>query len=395
VTVHDFHDLVLRWIHLIAGIMWVGNSMLFNWLDRNLVKPAAPGSKPLSQGEIWLLHSGAFYQVEKKLLAPHEMPAVVHWFKWQNGITWLSGISLLVVVYYLQGGAFLIDPQVAALDPTAAVALCVMIIVGAWIVYDVLWTALESRPRAAAAVSFALLAVLAWGLTQLLSGRAAFIHVGVVLGTLMTGNVWLHIVPSQHALIAATQAGKPQDPRPSLRAKQRSIHNNYMTFPLLFIMISNHFPATYGDPRAWIVLFVLMLAGAGIRHMMNVRFVYARWLPWALAIATVATALLFALTRRAPAAAAATGPANFSEVRGVVERRCRPCHSARPTDTTFPAPPLGVTFDSPEQIARMATRMGVRAVEQRSMPFLNRTGMTDAERDLLGRWIAAGAQVTE
>jgi uncharacterized membrane protein len=380
VRVHEFLDLLLRWVHLIAGIMWIGNSMLFNWLDRNLVG-----------GRIWLLHSGGFYDVKKTMLEPNQMPDVLHWFKWQNGITWLSGISLLVVVYYLQGGAFLLDPQVAKLDPAAAVAICVMFIAGAWLFYDLVWTMLEERPIAATVVSFVALAFVAWGLTRLLSGRAAFVHVGVILGTLMTGNVWLHILPSQRELVAATEAGKPQDPALSARAKQRSIHNNYMTFPLLFIMISNHFPSTYGDPRAFVILFVLMLAGAGVRHTMNVRFHYAYWLPWALAIATVATALLFALTTHP--APAATGAASFAEVHGVIERRCLPCHSAHPADATFPAPPLGVTFDSPEQIERMAPRIGVRAVEQRSMPFMNKTQMTDDERALLARWLAAGAKL--
>lgn len=389
VSIHDFFDLLIRWIHLIAGIMWVGNSMLFNWLDRNLIKTDAHG--PLSDGEIWLLHSGAFYQVEKKLLAPHEMPRVLHWFKWQNGITWLSGISLLVVVYYLQGGAFLVDPTVADLDPTATVALCVMILAGGWFAYDLAWSVLPAR--AATIISFAGLALIAWGLTHLLSGRAAFIHVGVLLGTLMTGNVWLHIVPSQRELVAATEAGKPQDRALAKRAKQRSIHNNYMTFPLLFLMISNHFPSTYGDPRAWIVLFVLMLSGAGVRHMMNIRFTYGRrWLPWALAIATVGIALLFGLTRAGrPAATAAGGAVTFAEVQTIVSSRCQPCHAKSPTDATFSVPPVGVMLDTPEQIRRLAGRIQLRAVEQRSMPFQNKTKMTEEERAVLARWFAAGA----
>jgi uncharacterized membrane protein len=392
-TAHDFLDLILRWIHLIAGIMWVGNSMLFNWLDRNL-EPSDRSVRPLSDGTIWLLHSGGFYEVEKKLLAPGEMPRALHLFKWQNGITWLSGISLLIVVYYLQGGAFLIDPAVDVLEPGAAVALCVILVAGSWFLYDLTWTLLGHHPRTAALFSLAGLCGLAYTLAHLLSGRAAFIHVGVVLGTLMTGNVWLVILPSQRALVAATESGKPQDPALALAAKTRSIHNNYMTFPLLFIMVSNHFPATYGDTRSWLVLLLLMLAGAGVRHMMNIRFFYARWLPAALAIVTVAIGGLFALTahERAPAAA---GAASFAEVRPVFEHRCRPCHSAHPTDSTFPSPPLGVTFDTPEQIARMAPRIHVRAVEQRSMPFLNKTGMTDDERALLDRWITAGAQVQE
>jgi uncharacterized membrane protein len=389
VTVHELLDLLLRWVHLIAGIMWIGNSMLFNWLDRNLVKPARK-TNPLLDGEIWLLHSGGFYEVEKKQLAPHEMPPVLHWFKWQNGITWLSGISLLVVVYYLQGGAFLVDPQVSDNDPAMTIAMCVVLVAGAWVVYDLVWSMAGTHTIGPAAISLAMLAFIAWGLGHVVSGRAAFIHVGVILGTLMTGNVWLVILPSQRALVAATEAGLPQDRTIAAQAKQRSIHNNYMTFPLLFIMISNHFPATYSDPRAWLVLFVLMLAGAGVRHMMNVRFHYARWLPWALAIATVGIALVMTMTQHARPAVAA-GAAGFAEAEAIVARRCRPCHSATPTDHTFPAAPLGVMLDTPEQIRRMAPRIEVRAVEQKSMPFMNKTQITDDERAILAGWIAAGA----
>jgi uncharacterized membrane protein len=396
-TAHELLDLLFRWVHVIAGIMWIGNSMLFNWLDRNLIRPAEKAQRPGFEGEIWLVHSGGFYQVEKKQLQPHELPPALHWFKWQNGFTWLSGMGLLVVVYYHQAAAFMVDPEVARLAAGVAIAVSIALLLAAWLVYDVLWLTFADQPRFAAALSFALLGLAAWALAHLFSGRAAFIHVGVILGTLMTGNVWLHILPSQRELIAATREGRPQRRALAELAKQRSIHNNYMTFPLLFTMISNHFPATYGSKSGWIVLAVLMAAGAAVRHLMNIRFGLPRvraWLAPALAVVAVAAVAVFLLTARPAPAAAPPGPVpSFAAAAEVIGRRCQPCHSAHPSDRLFPAAPSGVMFDSPDQMRRMAARIRERAVVTRTMPFANRTEITEAERDLLARWIAGGAPV--
>ncbi|HEX5690076.1 MAG TPA: urate hydroxylase PuuD, partial [Roseiflexaceae bacterium] len=233
-TVRELLDLFVRWVHVIAGIMWIGNSLLFNWLDRNL-RPVEPPVEGV-QGKIWLLHSGAFYEVEKKLLpAGTPYPDKVHWFMFQNLTTWVSGIMLLVIVYYLGGAAFMIDPNVAQLSAGTAIAIGVGTLIGGWLVYDFLWRSpLGQNTPLAFAISFALLIGLSYALTHLLSGRAAYIHIGALLGTLMTANVWFYVVPSQRELVAATRAGQAQDPALSLRAKQRSIHNNYMTFPVLF-----------------------------------------------------------------------------------------------------------------------------------------------------------------
>ncbi|MFO7170983.1 MAG: urate hydroxylase PuuD, partial [Chloroflexota bacterium] len=228
-TLRELLDMLLRWVHVIAGIMWIGNSLLFNWLDRNLrpVEPPRPGV----QGKIWLLHSGAFYEVEKKLLpAGHPYPEKVHWFMFQNLTTWLSGIGLLVLVYYMGGAAYMVDPQVAAIGAPTATAIGVGVLVGSWFVYDLIWRSpLGQRPTLTFVICLVLLLLVSFGLSRLLSGRAAFIHVGALLGTLMTGNVWFHIVPSQRELVAATLAGRDQDPALSARGKQRSIPNNYMT----------------------------------------------------------------------------------------------------------------------------------------------------------------------
>ncbi len=392
-TLSELLDLLLRWVHLIAGIMWIGNSMLFNWLDRNLVKPKGSEGRAGYEGEIWLVHSGFFYQMEKKMLAPNQLPEQLHWFKWQNGVTWLSGISLLIVVYYMNDAAFLVNPDAPQFSSFVAIGLSVGIILASAATYETIWTSLASRPRAATAISLVLLGVVAFAVAQVFSGRAAYIHVGVILGTVMTGNVWSVILPSQRELINATKAGREQDVTLASRAKQRSIHNNYMTFPLLFIMVSNHFPATYGHSLNWLVLAILMVGSALVRHFMNIRFVTQRWLQPLLLVAAVTVVAVAALTMRKEAPPPTAGAVSFGEIRHIVELRCVPCHSSNPTDKLFAVPPSGVLLETPGQIQSMVPRILNRAVMTRTMPFANRTQMTDEERALIGKWIDAGAKI--
>lgn len=397
---NELLDVVFRWAHLIAGIMWIGNSMLFNWLDRNLEHHGQLA--PLSQGRIFMVHSGAFYDVEKKLLAPGELPTTLHWFKWQNGFTWMTGVSLLVIVYYGNGAAFLIDPNVRALDPVVAITLSVSALLTGWILYDGLWRTLgERHPRGATVASIAMLFGAIYGFTLMFSGRAAYIQTGVLIGTIMTGNVWLCIMPSQRSLIAATEAGRPQDPVLSLRAKQRSIHNNYLTFPLLFMMLSNHFPSAYGHHLSWLVLIAVMVGGAGVRHFMNIRYrgegrqmITIAWLTPAAIMAAIAAGGLLVLTR-VPAApdVAVDHPVGFARAQEIIVQRCVPCHSTHPSDPTFPAPPNNVVFETPDQIKLMVPRIHERAIQSKTMPFLNRTQITPLERAELGRWIADGAKL--
>ncbi|MBK6693132.1 MAG: urate hydroxylase PuuD [Myxococcales bacterium] len=390
-------DLIARWIHLIAGIMWVGNSMLFNWLDRNLEKRAGADARHV--GVIWMVHSGGFYEVEKKSLAPAQMPAMLHWFKWQAYTTWMSGIALLVLVYYMGGGALLVDPSVSVLTPGTATHLGLATVFGGLLVYDLMWrTPIAKFERFTTFLSLALLAGAVAFLTSRLSGRAAFIHVGALLGTCMAGNVFLHIIPSQRELVAATVSGRDQDPRLSWRAKQRSIHNNYMTFPLLFLMLSSHFSSTFGHAHRAVVLGVLMVAGASVRHVLNIRFTFPAWKPTLAAVLTasiVALYLLLVPRGGVDAMAAFRGgpPVTFGEARTVLQQRCVTCHSATPKDAVFTTAPNGVVFDAPEQIHLYADRIMARAVLAKTMPLANRTGMTDEERAILGRWVAQGARV--
>lgn len=397
---HELFDVIFRWAHLIAGIMWVGNSMLFNWLDRNLEKSGELSR--LSQGKIFMVHSGAFYDVEKKLLEPGEMPAMMHWFKWQNFSTWATGIALFVLVYFMHGASGLVDPSVHDIDKTVAVTLSVSALFTGWVIYDALWRILgERNPRLATAISIALLFGAIFAFAQVFSGRGAYMQTGVLIGTLMTGNVWMTIVPSQRELIDATVSRRDQDPTLSIRAKQRSIHNNYLTFPLLFIMLSNHFGSATSHELNWLILILVMIGGAGVRHFMNVRYrggglqlAPAAWLAPAIAAGAFAIAGLMIVTRLGGSeVVASAGPVTFKRVQEIIATRCVTCHAAQPSDDVFTSPPANVMLDTPAQIKNMAPRIQVRSVEQQNMPFNNKTGMTPEERGELGRWIADGAHL--
>jgi len=390
-------DLAVRWVHVIAGIMWIGNSLLFNWLDRNL-RPSSRGA-PEVYGDIWLLHSGAFYFVEKTSLAGQPMPRPLHWFKWQAYTTWLSGAALLIVVYYVGGRALLTDPTKAALTPSAATAVAIGGIVVGWLVYDMLWRFVAPRSATAAGVmSIVALVLIVYVLTSLLSGRAAFLHVGALLATIMAGNVAMTIMPSQRVLVDAVTAGRPPDPAVAQAAKTRSIHNNYLTFPVIVLMLSVHFPGVYGHSLSWLLLLVLIVIGATVRHIMNVRFTFKQWIPALSLTLAAGFAVLFVVGRSGgggavPSVDAADVPAQvtFADARSIIDRRCAACHSASPSIPDFGAAPGGVSFDDPARIQALAARIRARAVETRTMPLGNRTHMTDHERALLARWIDQGA----
>jgi len=396
----ELADLVARWVHVIAGIMWIGNSMLFNWLDRSL-RPSSRARGLDALGEMWLLHSGGFYFVEKTLLAGEPLPRPLHWFKWQAYTTWLSGMALLVVVYYFGGRAVLADPTVASLTHAEATLVGLGAIAGGWAIYEAMQRFVAPRaPRVAACVWVAALTAIAIALTRLLNGRAAFLHVGAMLGTIMAANVFFTIIPSQRELVATVSQGRGGDPAVSARAKRVSIHNNYFTFPVIVLMVSNHFPSVYGNSRSWLLLLVLVASGAAVRHVLNVRFTYASWKP-ALAATFVAgiAALYILLVLPSPtsaeraASSAIAANVSFADARHVIDRRCAVCHSAQPADLTFGVAPAGVMFDTPDQIAARVLRIRERAIVTRTMPPANKTNITDAERALLARWIDQGAHV--
>lgn len=385
-------DLVARWIHVIASIMWVGNSLLFNWLDRSLTPATAAGQTPKPSGTIWLLHSGGFYYVEKTLLDDTRMPAPLHWFKWQAYTTWLSGVALLIVVYYAGGRAVMSNSSASGLSHIEASAIGIGAIVAGWLLYELTQRFVAARAPAAAAVIWLTgFIAITIALTHFLDGRAAFIHVGAMLATIMAGNVALTIVPSQRELVASVSEGRGADAVVSARAKRVSIFNNYFTFPVVVLMVSSHFPSLYGHKWNWLLLLLLVATGAAVRYLLNIRWTFSQWKP--VLAATIATSLLllFLVMKRgteAPAAAAAfVGPVTFEDARHVIDRRCGVCHSDRPTDLSLGVAPGGVMFDTRKQIEARAARILERAVVSRTMPPANKTGITDAERGVLAAWV--------
>jgi uncharacterized membrane protein len=325
----------------------------------------------------------------------------MHWFKWQAYTTWLSGAALLIAVYYVGGRTLMIDAARAALSPSTAIAVGAGAIAGGFVLYELLWRVVGPRSLGVAlALSLVALVAAVAALTRFLSGRAAFLHVGAMLGTIMAGNVALTIMPSQRVLEAAVREGKGADPAVTAAAKTRSIHNNYITFPVIALMLSSHLPALYANRLSWLVLLILVAGGAAVRHVMNVRFAYpvARWAPALAAVVLAALVPLYLLVARSGARAAAPSAADgtpahvtFADARTVIDRRCAACHSREPSDVSLGVTPAGVAFDTPEQIRALAPRILERAVVTRTMPPANKTRMTERERAILGRWIEQGA----
>ena len=384
----DWLDLLTRWLHVIAGIVWIGSSFYFIALDNHL-RPPREAEKRVG-GEAWEIHGGGFYRVHKYTIAPEELPEPLHWFKWEAYTTWLSGFALLIVLYYLHADTYLIDKSVADLSPLEAILISVGLLAAAWVVYDALCRALGSRPLVLAATLLALITLAAWGISHLFSGRATYIQVGAMIGTMMVGNVFFVIIPAHWELVRAKEQGRQPDPVWNERAKLRSVHNNYLTLPVVFAMLSNHFPFTYGHSYSWLILVVLLVTGAWVRHFFNLR--HTGRTVWAIPIsAAIAIAVLAILIRPQNESAASTPAVPFSTVHGIIDRRCTACHSMHPTKVA--EAPLGITMDTPEQIQKLAPSIRQQAVESTAMPLGNATRMTTQERQILGRWIAQGAKI--
>jgi uncharacterized membrane protein len=377
-------------LHVIAGAAWIGTSFYFNWLNHSLRPPET--SRPGVSGELWSVHGGGFYQVGKYAVAPERLPGRLHWFKWEAYATWLSGIALLVLIYYLETG-YLLDPTDASTGRGGAIVIGLTAIVGGWFAYDLLCRSPLSRhPTVLAAVLLGLVMAVAIGLHQALSARAAFIHVGAMLGTWMAANVFFVIIPGQRAMVRAMEAGQTPDPERGRRGALRSLHNNYLTLPVLFLMVSVHYPVTYASPRAWLVLLAVLMAGPVVRHYYNLRHrgQNVAWLLPASLAALIAVAVVATPTRqpRSPAASSSASAPRVTDgiAEAILEARCVPCHSAQPTHPTAPFAPLGVILDEPAQARALAERVMI-TVESRTMPLGNLTGMTSEERAVLLRWV--------
>jgi len=380
----DWGNLLFRWLHVVAAIAWIGASFYFIALDNHLRPPEdARDARRGVGGETWEIHGGGFYRIEKFRVAPETLPEPLHWFKWEAYTTWLSGFALMVVVFYARADTYLVDPSVRDLSSGEAIAISIAGLVLAWLVYDGLCRVLGDQPLLLALGVFAFVAASAWGASELFAGRAAYVQVGAMIGTMMVGNVFFVIIPAHWELVRAKEAGREPDPAANARGKLRSVHNNYLTLPVVFAMISNHFPFTYGHSRGWIILVALMAVGAWVRHYFNVRHSGRNlWLiPVTAAVAVVAIAL--AIRPSDTVSQATSGPPpSFSEVQAIVERRCVTCHSGV-------SAPQGVRLETRAQIESRTGQIEQQAVVTKAMPLGNATKMTQEERDTLARWIAS------
>jgi len=383
-------NLAIRWLHLTAGIAWIGSSFYFMWLDSHLRAPAE-GREGVA-GELWSVHGGGFYHQMKFMVAPPGMPDELHWFKWEAYTTWISGFLLLALIFYLGADLNLIDKSKLALTPFEAVGIGLASLVIGWLVYDALCRSpLGQGGRLFGVVWFLILAAAAWGLSRIFSDLGAVMHVGAIIGAVMVANVFLVIIPNQRKIVAQIRAGQPVDPALGKRGKQRSVHNNYMTLPVLFIMISNHYPQVYAGPLNWLWLAGLGAAGVAIRHFFNLknqgrtRF-EVLFLGAGLFVLTAAMNAAFQ-----PRPAATLKVPSYAEVRVIINRHCVMCHSAHPTHRGVPIAPDGAMFDTAEGLRQRAPLIYQRAVATHAMPLGDETGMTDLERAKLGAWINAGA----
>jgi uncharacterized membrane protein len=386
----EWLNLLTRWLHVVAAIAWVGSSFYFIALDNHLRPPADEDDADAGVGgESWEVHGGGFYQVQKYTVAPKTLPETLYWFKWEAYTTWLSGFALLIILYYLNADQYLIDPSVADLTSGEAVAISIGLLAAAWLVYDGLCRVLGARPLVLAGTLLVLITLAAWGISHLFSGRAVYIQIGAMLGTMMAGNVLFVIIPAHWELVRAKQAGREPDPRANERGKLRSVHNNYLTLPVVFTMISGHFPSTYGHSYSWLILVVLLVIGAWVRHFFNLRQTGRN--VWAIPITAAVAIAVLAVVIRPKEESAVGATVTFVQVQHVIDQRCTACHSSHPTRVSVA--PAGITFDTAAQIKGQTTLIRQQAVLTKNMPLGNVTGMTRAERDLLGRWIAQGAKM--
>ena len=388
----DWLNLLLRWAHLVAGIAWIGTSFYFIALDLSLRR--AESAPEGVTGDAWEVHGGGFYHVEKYAVAPPSLPEHLIWFRWEAYLTWVTGFALLVVQFYFDAQAWLIDPQVMALEPWQAIAISVGSLAAGWIVYDALCRSpLGRNTPALTAVVFVFVVAAAWGYTEVFSGRSALVHAGALIGTLMAFNVFAVIIPNQKKVTAALLAGEAPDPRFGEVGKQRSVHNTYLTLPVLLLMVSGHYPMLTGHPHAWL-LVALIIAGGGcarhflVHHEVGTAF---RSIAWTLPVMAVGLAAAVWLTFPAMpdpgrAGAKAIGDA---EVLDITRVHCASCHSERPTNPAFPIAPKNLVLATVDDLRRYASLIDLQTVQNRIMPLGNMTGMTDAERTRLGAWLAA------
>ena len=394
----DWISLFLRWFHVIAGVAWIGASFYFVWLDNNLRAPPDWKKQKGIKGDLWAVHGGGFYEISKYEYGPEAIPEKLHWFKWEAYTTWISGFLLLTLVYYHGAAIYLIDSTVMDLSPAQAITRGLVLIFGGLFIYEAACRSpLGKHPKMFGLMFLVLLTAASYLATHWFSGRGAFMHVGALIGTIMAGNVFFKIMPAQRLMVAAVTNKTEVDPSWGLGAKLRSVHNNYLTLPLLFIMISNHYPMTYQHQNAWLVLMAICLVSAWIRHYFNLKHVGISrpsiLVSGAIGMIAIAGWVSMPITPTVDTASSQQTPAPSIELNiqqqqvfDVMQTHCANCHSATPTDKIFVVAPLGIMFDTWPQIALRAAVIHRRAVITKDMPMMNQTGMTEDDRLVIGKW---------
>ena len=387
----EWLNIIMRVMHFTFGIAWIGASFYFVFLENALNR--TENVRDELAGNLWAVHGGGFYYLEKYKVAPKTIPKHLHWFKYEAYFTWLSGFSLLFVVYYFNASALLIDKNILDISPSVAISIGIGSFVIAWIIYDLLCKSpLIKKPFLFATLGFALLVGFAYFYTQVFSSRAAYIHFGAMIGSIMVANVFFVIIPSQKAMVKAATENRPLDPQLGKNALARSLHNNYFTLPVLFVMVSNHFPSTFGYRYPWLILAVITLGAAGVKHYLNLREKKQQSV-WVMPVSVII--LLAACFVSAPAANpnACKSSVSFAQVNAIIRDRCISCHSSKPTDDVYKVAPNGVMYDTPNDIVKKIDLIMQRTVLTKTMPQNNKTNMTEAERDLLRCWIEQGASI--
>ena len=391
----DWLDLIVRWIHIIVGIAWIGTSFYFNWLDSRLDREIDNDD---IEGELWSVHSGGFYHINKLKGPPKKFPKELHWFKWEAYTTWVSGFALLIIVYYLNAESIMIDKNVSDINSLTAIVTSLTFLLGSWFVYDFLCKSkLINNTILFSIICLLLATIISYLLTNIYGSRAAYVHVGAFLGTIMTANVFRVIIPSQKNMVDAALANNKPDLQKGISAKTRSIHNNYMTLPVLFIMVSSHFPFTYGHKYNWLILTLISIIGASVRHFFNLRN-KKRYNVWILPSAALSMiCLMFYVS--VPKITQNDQITNFNEdisfyeINNIIKYRCTVCHTSKPTFEGFEDPPLGIVFEKPEDIIKNVDKIKAQAIDSDIMPPGNMTGMTEDERNKINSWIELGAVI--
>lgn len=387
----EWLNIVIRLMHITFGIAWIGASFYFVFLENALNR--TKDVRDELAGNLWAIHGGGFYYLEKYKVAPKTIPKHLHWFKYEAYFTWLSGFCLLFVVYYFNASALLIDKNILDIEPLYGIAIGVGSFAVAWIIYDLLCKSpLIKNKVLFTLVGFAILTVFAYFYSHVFSGRAAYIHFGAMIGSIMVANVFFVIIPAQKAMVKAAREGVPVNPQLGKNALNRSLHNNYFTLPVLFVMISNHFPTTFGYENPWLVLIIISLGTAGVKHYLNLRE-KGQLSVWVMPVSVVILLAGAFISAPPKDPGACNSKIEFSEVNTIIQSRCINCHSSKPTDDVYKAPPNGVMYDTPDDIVRKKDLIMQRVVITKTMPQNNKTNMTDKERDIIRCWIEQGAAV--